>query len=111
MATNFLHPSYGGLLGDMEPKPAPDSAASQYVKGVSLRTLRTADRACCCPAKPAVMALMPTDAHRARHTDLLFCAHHYRAARNGLATAGATVVDDVGRVLDTTDAWPVTAGC
>jgi hypothetical protein len=110
MTTDFLHPSYGGLLGEIELKPVPDLSDSQYMHGVSLRTLRMADRACCCSAKPAVLALMPAARHRTHETDLLFCAHHYRAVRNALAAAGATVVDEAG-VLATTDAWPVTPGC
>jgi hypothetical protein len=57
------------------------------------------------------MALMPVAPQRPRQTDLLLCAHHYRAARNGLALAGATVVDDAGYVLASADSWPVTAAC
>jgi len=78
---------------------------------INPRALRTADRACCCAAKPAVMALMPAAPHRPHETDLLFCAHHYRAARGGLAASGATVVDEAGYVVASTGAWPVTAGC
>jgi hypothetical protein len=109
MAVNYLHPSYAGRT-DERSEPVSDSSDSPYVRRVSLRALRTADRACCCSAKPAVMALMPASRHRPHQTDLLLCAHHYRAARNDLAAVGATVVDDAGHVLATTDAWPPMAG-
>lgn len=55
------------------------------------------------------MALMPATPHRPHQTDLLLCAHHYRAARSGLAEAGATVLDETGHALASTDAWLVSA--
>ena len=57
------------------------------------RALRSAERACCCPAKPAVVALMPPAPGRTRAADLLLCRHHYRASRKALAAAGATIFD------------------
>lgn len=111
MATNFLHPSYADRIDEGQPKSVPGSPDNSYGRRIGLRALGTADRACCCTAKPAVIALMPAAQHRPHQTDLLLCAHHYRAARNGLAAAGATVVDEAGHVLATTDAWLVTTGC
>ena len=110
MATNSLHHSYADRIDERQPKPFGDPADGPCLGPISLRALRTADRACCCPAQPAVMALMPAAPHRPHQTDLLLCAHHYRAARNGLVAAGATVVDEAGHVLASTEAWPVTAG-
>jgi hypothetical protein len=57
----------------------------------------TADRACCCLAKPAVVAVLPPSPGRDHATDLLLCGHHYRAARHKLAAAGATILDETGQ--------------
>jgi hypothetical protein len=59
--------------------------------------LRTAERACCCSSRPVVVAVMPPSPDRDHPTDLMFCAHHYRAARGALAASGATVFDQDGR--------------
>jgi hypothetical protein len=59
--------------------------------------LSTAERACCCSARPVVVAVMPPSPDRDHPTDLLLCAHHYRAARGALAASGATVFDQDGR--------------
>ena len=58
--------------------------------------LWTAERACCCPAKPAVVAVLPPAPGRDHETDLLLCGHHYRASRDALAAAGATVMAEGG---------------
>ena len=52
-----------------------------------------ASRACCCPARPVVRVIMPPTADRPHETDLLLCGHHYRASRQALAAAHATVCD------------------
>jgi hypothetical protein len=57
------------------------------------RALRTADRACCCPARPSVVAVMPAAPGRDHPTDLLLCGHHYRVYRRALAAAGAVILD------------------
>jgi hypothetical protein len=57
----------------------------------------TAERACCCPAKPAVVAVLPPAPGRDHETDLLLCGHHYRASRDALKTAGATVMAEGGQ--------------
>jgi hypothetical protein len=53
--------------------------------------LWAAERACCCPAKPAVIAVLPPAPGRDHETDLLLCGHHYRASRDALEAAGATI--------------------
>ncbi|HLX51669.1 MAG TPA: hypothetical protein VKS82_25360 [Streptosporangiaceae bacterium] len=53
--------------------------------------LELAPRACCCPAKPSVVAIMPSGADRAVPADLLLCSVHYREAAGGLRDAGAVV--------------------
>lgn len=40
-----------------------------------------------------VVAFIPTSPGRPHRTDLLLSGHHYRASREALAAAGATVVD------------------
>ena len=64
---------------------------------IDLRALRTASRACCCPARPVVVAIMPPAPGRDHPTDLLLCAHHYRASWAALDRAGAAVFDGAGR--------------
>ena len=60
---------------------------------IDWRVLRRAGRACCCPAKPVVVAVMPPAPGRNHATDLLLCGHHYRASRAALAAVGAAVFD------------------
>ena len=54
-------------------------------------TLAAAGRACCCPARPLVVAVIPPGAGLPHPTDLLLCGHHYRAGRDALRAAGAAV--------------------
>jgi len=79
-------------------RPAADDAVIDW------RALRTADRACCCPARPTVVAIMPPTPGRDHPTDLLLCAHHYRASRVALARADAAIFDGAGRQV-TPPAW------
>ncbi len=62
-------------------------------------SLRRASHACCCPAKPAVVVIMPASAGRPLPVDLLLCGHHYRASEQALAAAGAEVFDTRGAPL------------
>jgi len=50
------------------------------------------DRACCCPARPVVRAIMPPTTDRRHSVDLLLCGHHYRVSRPVLAAAGASII-------------------
>jgi hypothetical protein len=63
------------------------------------RTLRAASRACCCPARPVVMVIMPAAPGRDHPTDLLLCAHHYRVSCVALMAADAAVFDAAGRAV------------
>lgn len=70
------------------PAPAPaEPASGQFA-------FWTAERACCCSAKPAVVAVLPPGPGRNHETDLLLCGHHYRASRDALRAAGATVMGE-----------------
>lgn len=63
-----------------------DPRRDQWVRRVS-----AASRACCCPAPPAVVAIMPPRPGRYDPVDLLLCGHHYRAAQASLDAAGARI--------------------
>jgi hypothetical protein len=90
------------LLSERGSQP-PDAHAIDW------RNVRLAGRACCCSAKPAVIAVMPATASRPHPTDLLLCGHHYRVSRHALDLAGARVLDFCGRPV-TGDLWPAHAG-
>lgn len=47
--------------------------------------------ACCCTARPTVIAVFPAQPGRSRTVELLLCGHHYRTSRTSLAKAGAVV--------------------
>jgi hypothetical protein len=77
-----------------EPQPAALPAPAEPAE--SGYSFWTAERACCCPAKPAVVAVLPPGPGRDHPTDLLLCGHHYRASRQALELAGATVLAEGG---------------
>jgi hypothetical protein len=58
--------------------------------------LQQAAHACCCSARPVVVAVMPPSPCRPHPTGILLCAHHFRASRAALVTAGASVLDRDG---------------
>ncbi|HEX9064006.1 MAG TPA: hypothetical protein VF843_02800 [Streptosporangiaceae bacterium] len=75
--------------------------------------LRSASHACCCPARPAVIALIPPAPGRPHRTDLLLCMHHFRGSRSVLAASAASVLDMQGKLIDpATPAYlPPTPAC
>lgn len=111
MGVNFLHPSFTGRgTSRSEESSGPSEPRWLGPDSVDWRAARRAGRACCCPAKPAVIAVMPPSRGRKHPTDLLLCGHHYRVSRKGLAAAGATVLDLNGAPV-AGDVWlPVAAG-
>lgn len=76
---------------------------------IDWRALRFADRACCCGARPAVVAIIPPGPGRSHPTDLLLCGHHYRAGQMALAIAGAAVFTVAGASVAAGDLWKVGA--
>ncbi len=89
-----------------EPPPAaPDQPRPAVTRLVDWRAARRAGRACCCPAAPLVIAVMPPTASRPHQTELLLCGHHYRVSRQALTAAGATVMDLGGMPVGDGD-WP-----
>ncbi len=81
-------------------------ATAAQAHPVEVSAARRADRACCCTAKPMILALMPPTASRPHATDLLLCGHHYRLARRTLAAAGA-VVAEIGEPVPDDRSYPV----
>jgi hypothetical protein len=78
--------------------------------GINWRALRTADRSCCCPARPAVIAVMPPAPGRDHPTELLLCGHHYRVSKSALAAAGADILDLTGPPAAPQTTHPTAAG-
>jgi hypothetical protein len=64
-----------------------------------------AERACCCPSRPAFIAALPTPPGRLYATELLLCGHHYRRSRAALAAAGATIVERDGMPVTPHQVW------
>jgi hypothetical protein len=73
-------------------------------------SLRQADHACCCPAQPSVVAIMPAVRGRPNPVDLLLCWHHYRISARALAAAGAAVLGTDGVPLTEQPRLPVGSG-
>ena len=61
--------------------------------------LMFAEQACCCAAKPGLLAIMPPTQGRTHPVDLLLCDHHFLASRAGLTAAGANVYDEAGTLI------------
>ena len=97
MGMNFRHHSTAGQDADAGelrsgrhglPRPGQD--------GIDWTIVQRAGRACCCPARPVVIAIMPPSADRPYRTELLLCGHHYHVNQQALRAAGATVLDIKG---------------
>jgi len=73
---------------EAEPPPYPLSAEDA---AAWIAKLRVADRACCCPAMPAIVALLPPCPGRSEPVEIFLCGHHGRASRKGLAAAAARI--------------------
>jgi hypothetical protein len=86
MNARFFHPAGGGSA---PPVRIHDDT-------IEARQAVTSGPACCCPAKPVVRVIMPPAATRPHRTELLLCGHHYRASRQALAAANATVTEVPG---------------
>jgi hypothetical protein len=78
-----------GVDAGRQPDPAEDAVDWRA-------SLRRADHACCCPAQPSVVVIMPPVPGRPHPVDLLLCRHHYRVCAHALAVAGAAVLGTDG---------------
>lgn len=61
--------------------------------------LALSDRACCCPGRPLVVAVLPPAPGRPYPEELLLCGHHYRISVGSLIAARAAVFDESGAVI------------
>ncbi len=86
-------------IGTALEAPPERRAQAEGAYRIDWDALRTAARACCCPARPVVIAVIPPSPGRAHKTDLLLCGHHFRLSRQALALAGATAFDGRGMVV------------
>lgn len=107
MRGHLLHRSAAGRGADAA---GPGSGRAGWQRRgkmqIDLSAAMSADRACCCPAKPVVVAIIPPGPGRPRPGDLLLCGHHYRVSRQALAAQAVTVVDiEDGQPAE--DAWPL----
>jgi hypothetical protein len=92
MAGRFRHTRV-----DVEADP-PREVAADDSRLVDWRaSLKRAEHACCCPARPTVVIIMPAATGRPYPIDLLLCRHHYRVSERALATAGAAAFDTHGQ--------------
>jgi hypothetical protein len=111
VSASFLHPSMTGrraaaLAEQLPRQPGPQWSDSHLI---DWRAVRRATRACCCTARPSVIAVIRPSAGRPHLTELLLCWHHYRLARRALDASGVTVLDIDGNPVG--DAlWPTTPG-
>ena len=92
MNTSSLYPPAG--TDDAPAQQPPGNEASMPADMVDL-----ADRACCCPARPVVIVIMPPAPGRPNPVDLLLCGHHFRVSQAALTAAGAAVYDDTGALV------------
>lgn len=93
------------------PVPATrDEFSAPASSRIDWHSLKFADHACCCPAKPAAIVAMPPSPARSHQADLLLCGHHYRQSQETLARAGAMVFSLAGTALTPEDRWAVGAG-
>jgi hypothetical protein len=104
MSANDLHERTAPL--DSAPVAAGPEATSY---DIDWDTLRSAGRACCCLAKPAVVVIMLAGPGRPHPTDLLLCGHHYRVSRKALAAAGAVAFSPDGVPVPANDEQAVAA--
>ncbi len=103
MAVSYQHQLNRSRTADSS--SATDPVAPPEVLLINWRAVRRAEHACCCTARPAVVAVMPPGPGRAHRTELLLCGHHYRVSLVALAAARAVVVDMAGIPLAGHE-WP-----
>jgi hypothetical protein len=94
MNANFLRPSAAGNAAAVPEGPGRTAAT------LAQDPCGSTGRACCCPAAPAVLVIMPPGPSRPRSTELLLCGHHYRVSRAALTAAQAVVSELPGTPQD-----------
>ena len=87
MSANSEHTDSAGTT--TLPRPAQlDAAGSQPAQP---------ERACCCSARPMMIAMIPPGEGLAA-VDLWLCGHHYRKSQQALTAAGAAVAAALGAI-------------
>ncbi|HTS95993.1 MAG TPA: hypothetical protein VMI33_05190 [Streptosporangiaceae bacterium] len=71
--------------------PVPDAMPAAEDTAGWIAQLKVAERACCCSARPSVVAVLPPAPGRPGPVDLFLCGHHYRSSRRQLHRTGARV--------------------
>jgi hypothetical protein len=102
--SRFQHPSYYSRRNRIAKAEDERSAAPESDAGYD-PSLRYSQQACCCPAPPAVIAVITSADSSRAPAELFLCGHHYRQSRRALADCGATLLDLAGQPL-TSDTWP-----
>ena len=102
MARRFRHTGDAGRGDSPDTRPVDDSWLVDW-----RASLKRAEHACCCPARPAVVVVMPAAGGRPYPIDLLLCRHHYRVCERALAAAGAVAFDTYGLPLTHVPLGPV----
>jgi len=88
-----------GRTDEPDSLPGSDRPAPAFYLADWPTLLRLAERACCCSAKPAVVAIVPPGPDRASPSDLLLCRHHYVASERVLVDGAAAVFGSEGEPL------------
>ena len=105
MSANFLRPSATQQTAPPAGRSLSQTEWRSRNHEIDWHAARQANRACCCSARPMVIAVMPLTVNRPHHTDLLLCWHHYRVFKDGLRAAGAELLDIDGAQITNGD-WP-----
>jgi len=82
------------------PAAAPKTVPRPVTYRIDWEAAKAAQHACCCPAKPWVVAIIPPAAGREHRTELLLCMHHFRVSRAALIAAGAVAFDLDGKLIE-----------
>lgn len=99
MASRIPHERIARLTGKTKSMAQPEERRTPAPP----RVPDLADRACCCPAKPAVVAVLPINGHDRQAVDIHLCLHHYRLSSTALTEADAVVFDGSGMPVEDPD--------
>lgn len=90
MWLNFLHHSDSIQIGSRPSAVMAVAPCAITEPEFDVQAALRCGRACCCPAKPAVLVIMPPKTGRQQPTELLLCWEHYRASQRSLLAGRAT---------------------
>jgi hypothetical protein len=90
MRLNVVHPGKPTQIGVRRSSAATQTPRQTAESEIHVQATIWSGRACCCPARPAVLVIMPPTAGRPQPTELLLCWEHYRASQRSPAAARST---------------------